>query len=220
MIFIRKSPRASKGLDFYPHLTSGIGKNLKNLRCRARTFYTAIRGTLHVVQVSIPNPLHLPRCKTCFYTHLIVSTMLWVPSFRILKSDQSCWETLKFSWWTGIEPVKCQILSGCESGLPPGCLFLSALWGILAKILNFYPHRPVAFSDFCAIFIRTWLRDLVGISGVLCKPFMHHADSYFRLVYPHMTMLRLHDWYSVHIVYFTCSGRGQSWWHSSLVKMV
>jgi hypothetical protein len=39
--------------------------------------------------------------------------------------------------------------------------------GILAKILNFYPHRPVAFSDFSAIFIRTWLRDLVGISGVL-----------------------------------------------------
>ena len=152
----------------------------------------------------------------CPFKDLIASTMLWVPSFRILKSDQSCWETFrplstvvgtesrvhrkaddskrqncctcntcpewiaqnwtprkclkiwmkKFSWWTGIEPVECQILSGCESGLPPGCLFLSALWGI-SKSLYFYPHRPVTFSDFCAIFILTWLRDLVGISGVL-----------------------------------------------------
>ena len=125
------------------------------------------------------------------FEDLIVSTMLWVPSFRILKSDQSCWETLKFSWWTGIEPVKCQILSGCESGLPPGCLFLSALWGI-SKSLYFYPHRPVAFSDFCAIFILTWLRDLVGISGVLelCKPFMHHGASRWQLF---QTCLSTHD---------------------------
>jgi hypothetical protein len=39
--------------------------------------------------------------------------------------------------------------------------------GISPKILDFYPHRPEAFSDFYAIFIRTWLRDLVEISGVL-----------------------------------------------------
>jgi hypothetical protein len=53
---------------------------------------------------------------------------------------------------------------------PIACLsiFIRTLTpGILAKIINFYPHRPVAFSDFYAIFIRTWLRDLVEISGVL-----------------------------------------------------
>ena len=87
VIFIWKLPQASKGLDFYLHLTSDIGKKLKNLCCKARTFYTAIRGTLHVVQVGIPIkqawhyssffPMANPKCpgwKYCFDNHQALRT--------------------------------------------------------------------------------------------------------------------------------------------------
>jgi hypothetical protein len=39
--------------------------------------------------------------------------------------------------------------------------------GIFQKNFDIYPHRPEAFLDFRPIFIRTGLRDLVELSGVL-----------------------------------------------------
>jgi hypothetical protein len=49
--------------------------------------------------------------------------------------------------------------------------FLSAIsdQGFGPNLEGFYPHRPQGFLDFCPIFIRTDLRHLAELSGVLLQ---------------------------------------------------
>ena len=61
------------------------------------------------------------------------------------------------------------LLSACELGFHPRPSLLSAYsgQGFSPKLTHFYPHRPKAFRQNFAIFIRIKIRLSSGLSGVL-----------------------------------------------------